>query len=443
MRHLLVGFLGFVCAANAGFTAPLTFDGPQAFSLPRVELGSADLAKFNYGRGLFHHAWSVQVHADGAQSGLGPIYNATSCAACHVRDGRGRPPEPGGDATSFVLKLSVGHEVVDGVSMLRPDPVYGGQLQDHSIAGLPPEGRISVRYDTHKVVMADGDVVWLRQPQFDIADPGYGDLSTALRAGGRVAPPLIGLGLLEAIPMAEILAFADPDDVNNDGISGRASWVHQADMTTPVLGRFGWKASTMSVRQQSDMAAAIDMGLSSPLMDRYAGDCTARQVVCLNASLKKPQGKDFELDENEAALLAFYTANLAVPPRRDAGRDDVVAGGQVFAEIGCAACHIAAPLGGEAIIPYTDLLLHDMGPGLADEIFVGVATGAEWRTPPLWGIGLTKQVSGHTQFLHDGRARNLMEAIVWHGGEAQSARDRFVALSSLAQENLLVFLNSL
>jgi CxxC motif-containing protein (DUF1111 family) len=270
----------------------------------------------------------------------------------------------------------------------------------------------------------------------------------------RVAPPMIGLGLLEAVAEDDILARADPDDANRDGISGRPNRVWSAEHGQVMLGRFGWKAGEPTLNQQSSHAMAGDVGVGNPIAPAAWGDCTPAQEPCRAA----PNGNSAQYDGLEAPQVVmdqilFYARNLAVPARRSVDNPTVLRGKRLFYASGCIACHVpklatrrdweARALAGQLIWPYTDLLLHDMGPALADHRPEGVADGQEWRTPPLWGIGLTEGVNGHTYFLHDGRARNLTEAILWHGGEAQAARDAFAALSKGDRDAVLAFLDSL
>jgi len=264
---------------------------------------------------------------------------------------------------------------------------------------------------------------------------------------------MIGLGLLEAIPEAAILANADPDDRAVDGISGRPNRVWSIETERLALGRFGWKAGNPTVLQQSVKAAAGDMGLGSKLVPISTGDCTANQSTCLRAphgGTSTDPGHEFKWQLME--LMVFYARNLGVPRRREADHPEVLRGKALFHNVGCAACHspsfktgtsVDPNLSEQVIWPYTNLLLHDMGEGLADNRPEGKANGREWRTAPLWGIGLTQTVTGHTFFLHDGRARNLTEAILWHGGEAEAARDAFAELSKADRKALLRFVNSL
>jgi CxxC motif-containing protein (DUF1111 family) len=261
-----------------------------------------------------------------------------------------------------------------------------------------------------------------------------------------VAPAVFGVGLLEAVPEAHILAAADPDDTDGDGISGRPNQVADVVNGGTSLGRFGWKANVPSVEQQNAGAFHGDIGITSALFPDE--NCPPEQVACGSAL----SGGVPELDAAKLDRVTFYTRTLAVPARRDVGQPVTTEGQELFASLGCASCHLPelrtgesdiAALSNQVIHPYTDLLLHDMGPGLADGRPDGEASGSEWRTAPLWGIGLVDTVNGHTRFLHDGRARNLSEAILWHGGEAQASADAFRASPARARDALIAFLESL
>lgn len=417
----------------------------NAFSQPAENLGFDERERFNLGNALFRKLWVSSPSSTLASDGLGPLFNARACQNCHVRDGRGHPPEGGDDITSLVIRLA---------TAAHPDPVYGGQIQDRSVPGLPAEGTIGVHYSEQPFVLPDGTIHSLRHPSYDLKDLQYGPLHADTTLSPRVAPPMIGLGLIEAIHPADIAAHADPDDRDGDGISGRISMVRDPLSGKVTLGRFGWKASQPSIKTQNAAAFSTDIGISTPLRPAPAGDCTDRQPSCLT----RPHGVQDYLGPTEAPdpildLVTFYTAHLAVPRRRNVGNREVMRGKSLFYDIGCTDCHRPkfvtrrdtndASQAFQLIWPYSDFLLHDMGPSLADGQLEGSANGREWRTPPLWGIGLTKTVSGHTFFLHDGRARNLTEAILWHGGEAEQSRDRFASLSANDREALIAFLNSL
>jgi CxxC motif-containing protein (DUF1111 family) len=335
-----------------------------------------------------------------------------------------------------------------------PEPTYGGQLQNRSIQGHKAEGQIRIEYKEIPVKLAGGETVHLRKPTYSITNLGYGPLAPGTMISPRVAPPMIGLGLLEAIPEKEILANVDTDDANKDGISCKPNWVWSHEHDKVMLGRFGWKAGVPTINQQTAEAASGDIGLSTTMIRTPSGDCTDKQQDCLNApNGNSPKYQDAELGDELFRLVAFYSHNLAVPPRRNPSNPEVLKGKELFYSIGCASCHKPKFVTGEVpdqphlshqlIWPYTDLLLHDMGEGLADDRPEGEASGTEWRTAPLWGIGLTETVNSHTLFLHDGRARNVTEAILWHGGEGQASRDKFANLSKEDRERLVAFVNSL
>ena len=438
-----------------GGQATVNEAGPNAFSLPSANLPPSRKVDFSVGNSFFRNPWVIAPSSTTARDGLGPLFNTNACQNCHIKDGRGHPPlADDGSAVSMLVRLSVPAEPGQEALLQRlgsiPEPVYGGQLQDMAIPGHAPEGRVRIRYQAETVTLADGSRVELRKPQLEISDLGYGPMRADTLLSARVAPPMIGLGLLEAIPEAALLRREDPQDRDGDGISGRANRVWDSALNASALGRFGWKAGQPGLNQQNAAAFAGDMGLSSTL--HAADDCSAAQAGCRQA----PNGNDdngAEVSDRILASVLFYSRNLAVPARRNLHAPEVQRGAVLFEQAGCAACHTpqhttsaqaAEPeLAAQAITPYTDLLLHDMGEGLADHRPEFLADGREWRTPPLWGIGLTQAVSGHTFFLHDGRARNLLEAILWHGGEGQRARDAVANMARAEREALLQFLNSL
>lgn len=433
----------------------------DAYSQPSANMSFEREMDFKIGNGFFRKVWVSAPSSTQASDGLGPLYNARACQNCHLKDGRGAPPAanyPDDTAVTLFLRLSIPPqtdaeraELAAGRRDVIPEPTYGGQLQNFSVQGLPAEGQMHIDYTEQPVTLADGTVVSLRLPRYSVTHLAYGPLHPETLLSPRIAPPMIGLGLLEAIPEDAILAHADPDDTDKDGISGRPNRVWSMARQQLLLGRFGWKAGQPSVLEQSAGAFNGDMGISTPLLTANSGDCTAVQVDCLHA----PHGGDpaLEVSQKVLDLVDFYSRNLAVPARRKLDDPTVLHGKRVFYESGCTGCHTPKFVtrrdaerpeqSFQLIWPYSDLLLHDMGEGLADHRPEAQADGREWRTPPLWGIGLTETVSGHTHFLHDGRARNLLEAILWHGGEAEAARQRVVALNRADREALLAFLNSL
>ncbi|WP_299656232.1 di-heme oxidoredictase family protein [uncultured Tateyamaria sp.] len=432
----------------------------NAFSQPSGNISFEDELTFKVGNGLFRKLWVSSPSSTLASDGLGPLYNARSCQRCHLKDGRGHPPDGQEDnAISMFLRVSIpggpddGIDEIEGYLATLPDPTYGTQLQDFSLAGHPAEYSLQIDYEEVEVALSEGETAVLRQPTYTAANLGYGPLHPDAMLSPRVAPQMIGLGLLEAIPASDILALADPDDADGDGISGRPNIVWSLEYTQPMLGRFGLKAGAPTVRHQSAGAFAGDIGISNPLFPAAWGECTELQSGCRDAPHGDDDERGFEIGDEGLDLVTFYSRNLGVPARRNVNDPQVLLGKAVFHTTGCASCHQPAFVthrlqdqpeqSFQLIWPYTDMLLHDMGPGLADNRPEARATGAEWRTPPLWGIGLTQQVSGHTYFLHDGRARSLLEAILWHGGEAQAQRDAVVKMPRADRDALIKFLESL
>jgi CxxC motif-containing protein (DUF1111 family) len=428
------------------------------FSQFSANLSFEQQDEFNLGNGFFTKVWVAAPASTQGSDGLGPLFNARACQNCHLKDGRGHPPVAGEEGVSMFFRLSVPAKtdaekalIASGEQNVIAEPTYGTQLQNFAVTGLRAEGRMRIDYADLPVTLGDGEVVTLRQPNYSVADLSYGPLAPDVEMSPRVAPPMIGLGLVEAIPAEDILANLRSD---GDGISGRANWAKALEAGQVALGRFGWKAGAPSIRTQSAEAFAGDLGISTPLVNKPYGDCTAAQADCLGM----PTGEQASLGVSEAPdpimdLVTFYSQNLAVPARRDVDDPAVLRGKEAFYKSGCIGCHVPKFVTSREAInkgqrfqliwPYSDFLLHDMGEGLADNRPEGQATGSEWRTAPLWGVGLTEAVSGHTLFLHDGRARNLTEAILWHGGEAQKSRDAFAKLSKSTREDLLAFVGSL
>lgn len=433
----------------------------DAFSHFTATISFEDEQNFKLGNALFRKLWVSSPATTQASDGLGPLFNARACQSCHLKDGRGHPPEGDTDATSMFLRLARPADVTDeernsGAFFVGslPDPTYGGQLQDLAVPGLLAEGNMVISYTERAFVLGDGSVVNLREPVYSVADLAYGPLHRDTTLSPRIAPPMIGMGLIEAIEAADIRAGADPHDVDQDGVSGRVALARDKSTGQTLTGRFGWKAENATVRQQSASAFAGDIGISSPDEPRHFGDCTQNQSECWSYTT----GVQARLGDTEAPdpvlnLVTFYSENLAVPARRQVEDGQVLKGKVLFYSAGCVSCHTPKFVTSrnakhpshafQLIWPYSDFLLHDMGEGLADGQPVGVANGREWRTPPLWGVGLTETVNGHTFFLHDGRARNLTEAVLWHGGEAEAARDTFAEMEKTDRDALIAFLESL
>lgn len=423
----------------------------DAYSLPQANLPMTKRLDFSVGNSFFRNPWVEAPASTSARDGLGPLFNTNSCQGCHVKDGRGHPPTEDASSVSLFLRLSVPADPETDADILRihglkPSPVYGTQLQTASIPGVKPEADLTVTWTPVNRTLADGTVVELRKPEFHIENPNYGPLPEDLLTSPRIAPQMIGVGLLEAIPLADLEALADPDDSNGDGISGKLNQVWNLTTEKTVPGRFGWKAGEPTVEQQSMGAFAGDMGLTSTL--KPATDCTQDQQCDRYATGGIP-----EVPDKIANFVTFYAKSLAVPARRDMDKPSVQRGAKLFNEIGCAGCHTPRfktgkspnrpDLSDQLIWPYTDLLLHDMGPALADGRSEFLANGREWRTAPLWGGGLVQVVNPQAGFLHDGRARTHEEAILWHGGEAKPAAERYSHMIAADRQALLDFLNSL
>ncbi len=441
-------------------TSKKIFNG-DAFSQFPPNLSFEEEQRAKVGNGIFKKIWVSSPASTRASDGLGPLFNARACQHCHLKDGRGQPPAAGDRAVSMFLRLSVPPRseseraaLEAGETGVIPEPTYGGQLQNFAVPGQGAEGEMVIAYEEIPVVLNGGETVTLRKPSYSIEGLAYGPLDPKTLLSPRVANQMIGLGLLEAIHEGDLLALADPEDADGDGISGRPNWVRDEETGQAALGRFGWKAGNPTVRQQSAHAFTGDIGISTTLTPAHWGECTVQQAACRSA----PDGVQTALGEVEAPdnvldLVTFYARNLAVPARRELDDTDVLAGKALFYGAGCASCHQpkfvtrrdAEPkaLAFQLIWPYSDLLLHDMGEGLADNRPEWRANGREWRTAPLWGIGLTETVNGHTKFLHDGRARNLLEAILWHGGEAAEAQHKVIDMTPGEREALLAFVGSL
>ncbi|HVZ39583.1 MAG TPA: di-heme oxidoredictase family protein [Candidatus Kapabacteria bacterium] len=421
----------------SGGTATIMDASSDAFSQPAPNLTADHLAFHKDGDAAFE---AFFVSSGPVQWGLGPVYNNTSCRGCHVADGRGTPPEPGEQLASMLFRVSIPSSEPN--SAPNPVPGFGGQLQQRSIAGVAPEGSVQISYAERPGQFADGTPYSLRVPTYVITNT-YIPLPPNVMLSPRVAPVVFGLGLLEAVPESTILSFADENDANGDGISGRPNYVTDVIKGGRSLGRFGHKANTPSLLQQSAGAYNQDMGITSYLFPEES--CYGQPQVA------KSTGK-VEVDSVTLNAAAFYCQTLGVPARRNVNDPTVLQGEQVFKDAKCASCHIPsmrtsshpiAELSNQLIHPYTDLLIHDMGQDLADGRPDFYASGSEWRTAPLWGIGLTALASGHTNFLHDGRARNLIEAIMWHGGEAQQSREYVRQLDKSKRDALVKFLESL
>lgn len=401
-------------------------------------LSTAQNLDFFVGNSFFNQNWVEAPSSTTARDGLGPLFNTKSCAGCHFRDGRGAPLS--GEGMLFRLSINDNGQFI-------PEPIYGGQFQDNSISTVESEGTIQISYQEITGQFEDGETYSLRAPTYSVTNLNYGPIDPNVLISPRVGNQMVGLGLLELIPEADILANADEFDADGDGISGRPNYVWDPTFNATVLGRFGWKSNTGSLPTQVAAAFNGDIGIKTSLF-------TSENHTSAQSGLDGlPDGGTVEIPDDDLAKVVLYCRTLAVPARRDIDNYDVWQGQQLFEGIGCASCHTTSfttgntgdiePLKNVVIRPYSDMLIHDMGPELADNRPDGQASGNEWRTQPLWGLGLIQTVNGHSFLLHDGRARNIQEAILWHGGEGEASRNAFKALNKKERENLLKFLESL
>lgn len=418
--------------------------GVNAFGIQASNLKGDNALFFFTGNSLFNQNWVTAPASTTARDGLGPFFNARACSTCHFRDGRGRAPEIVGEINhGLLLRLSTPGISANGSS--NPDPIYGGQLQDQSIQNTVTEGTFDVSYIPQIINYPSGEIITLRKPIYTIKNLAYGNLAADALISPRVAQQMPGLGLLEAIPESTILEYADENDSDNDGISGKPNYVWNIEANKAILGRFGWKANQPTIKQQVAGAFAGDLGITSTL---FPNENCPDGVDCSQFT----NGGIPEIPDEKLSRVTLYSSTLGVPARRNHDDQEILEGKELFNAISCATCHIPKmktgshtipALENQTIRPYTDLLLHDMGDGLADNAPDFKATGNEWRTPPLWGIGLIETVNGHTNLLHDGRARNIEEAVLWHSGEAEKSKLSFVNLSSIERKKVLAFIKSL
>lgn len=410
--------------------APL---GPDAYQQPISELFPNEYSGFVEGAVLFQRGWVEGTATPSTRyTGLGPLFIHRSCEACHVRNGRGDAPAEGADdLRSVLIRISVpGRDAHGGP---KPHEIYGDQLQTDAATGYAPEARVRLHWHETPVTLTDGTVVKLRRPEIIIRDPKYGPLPANLQTSARISPSVYGLGLLEQVPIPTLEAIAREEKA--DGVKGRLNMVWSVEFKKTMPGRFGFKANQPDLNQQIAAALAGDMGVTSR---RYPlQDCPPHSTGCVKA------GDWPEMHEPDFIAVWRYVEMLAAPPRRPMN-PAAARGEKLFREIGCAACHRESlPLPNGVIQPYTDLLLHDMGEGLADGRPDFLAGERDWRTTPLWGIGAARAVNANATYLHDGRARTLTEAILWHGGESQTARDRFAKLPRDLRDALMSFLETL
>jgi CxxC motif-containing protein (DUF1111 family) len=422
----------------SGGLATVFDETSKAFSHAIDGMKSSDEHVHELGDGAFEQTF-VTAPAP-VNSGLGPVFNNVSCVSCHHNDGKGTPTL-GFTTSSMLLRISIPGTDAHGGPVAAPG--FGLQLQDQSIFGKQPEVHININYADKSVTYPDGSAVVLRNPVYTITD-SYMPLPAGYMLSARMAPPVFGAGLLENIPENTILSFADENDKNGDGISGKANYVYNPYTQKTELGRFGLKANNPNILLQVAGAYNQDMGISNYVF---------KDESSKGQSQTDGLADDPELPDSLLNAVVFYVRTLAVPARRNITDADVKSGEQIFNQINCSGCHkpivqtgndVNLPyLSNQRIHPYTDLLLHDMGDDLADNRPDFHATGKEWRTAPLWGIGLFQKTNGIPYYLHDGRARTIEEAILWHGGEAEQSKQQFMQLNKTDRDKLIRFLNSL
>ncbi|HEY0201463.1 MAG TPA: di-heme oxidoredictase family protein [Burkholderiaceae bacterium] len=480
-RTVLLGLLAVALivlgvVAWHSFIAPLSGYGDQPHDLDVVRkadpraLSGGDLTTFHPGFRPFSQAaynlpWKLQAEFDTGDAlfdanfkpgptidparvrgGLGPMFNQSSCSGCHFRDGSASPPASPGEAMNgMFLRISV----PDGLGGWKPMDGYNTQIHDQAVNGVPPEGKGRVTYTEQPGRYPDGSVYSLRRPHYQLENSRFGPVPADAVVEARVAPRNFGGGLLEAIPENAILEVARQQAASGTGVHGRPNRVVDVVTGKTVLGRFAWKANNPTVIQQAADAFSNDMGLTTKLFPQQ--NCPVGQAACLTEAAR--QSSDVhEVNDAELDAMSTYLRLLAVPARRAVNDPNALRGEQLFHQVQCMQCHVDTFRTGDShpvrrlrdqiIHPYTDLLLHDMGEGLSGRPD-HLAGPRDWRTAPLWGVGLTEKVNRHTNFLHDGRARNLEEAVLWHGGEAEGARQRFMQLSAEDRRLLLYFLGTL
>ncbi len=435
-------FLGNQTAATplAGGETTVFNRASSAYEQPSAGLSEENFQRHGEGDIAFEAVFVTPPAT--INSGLGPLFNNASCVGCHIRNGRGLPEK--GQLLVRVSQNGVPPsneefsekdyyaEAIAPAENATPVPGLGTQIQEQGVYGHPPEGKVEIAWQEQTGKYGDETTYSLRTPEANIIQSNGKPLPASVMTSLRIPPPVFGLGLLEAVEDKTILANSDPEDKNGDGISGHPNQVWDIEKESLVLGRFGWKANQPNLIQQTASAYVNDMGVTNPLF-------------------REPDGSE-DIDRKTLEVAAFYVQTLAVPARTLLKDSKVKRGEELFAQAKCSSCHVSELSTGDYFIPelahqkihpYTDMLLHDMGAGLADGRPDFQATGTEWRTPPLWGIGLTQTVLPYSTYLHDGRARTLEEAILWHGGEAEVAKEAFVNMSSSDRSALLRFLQSL
>ena len=460
-KYTLLGLICWLCACTDPSTVPqfsvselrpggeatLKRVNTRTFIHPSGNLSIDDELEFWDGLSFFRDPWVASPAITADRDGLGPLYNARSCKACHSRGGRGRLVGEGvSSPMALLFRLGQGQQ--------QPDPIYGSQLQTFSVLTpthapqLQPEGQVELQYEFIDGQFADGTRYQLRKPRYRLVNLSAGALDSATQISPRYAPAIYGMGLLDAINVKDLLTLEDEFDSNKDGISGRYNRVPDVLTGEIQIGRFGFKGLHPSLNQQIASAFVNDIGITNPYFRKET--CQSTQQACL-AEAKRVKGEvKPEIPTKLLQTTEFMGAQVAVQPTRNLKSEQAQRGRSLFYQLGCNTCHQPSfktsddypvpELAGQVIWPYTDLALHDMGEGLADGKQEYAATGREWRTAPLWGVGLQQRIQGYQAFLHDGRARTINEAILWHGGEAKGAQTKYLDLATEERQALLFFL---
>ncbi|WP_042148035.1 MULTISPECIES: di-heme oxidoredictase family protein [unclassified Pseudoalteromonas] len=426
----------------------------RTFIHPSGNLSLDDELDFWDGFSFFRDPWIAAPAVTEDRDGLGPLFNARSCKACHARGGRGREPVEG-VSKPMALLIRLGAKI-DGAKV---DENYGGQLQPFAIrlshkalsTVIEPEAEIKLKYEFINGTYADGSSYQLRKPSYELVNLNYGKLEESTVLSPRYAPAIYGMGLLDAIKEEDLLALEDIADSNNDGISAKYNLVPDVLTQKVAVGRFGFKALHPSLAQQTAGAFVNDIGITNPFFQ--SDTCSHIQIGCRQRSLLGGHDKQQEIPEKLHDLTVYMGQHVAVQPTRSLKSKQAQLGREIFYQLNCHSCHQPSfktdesypvkELAGQKIWPYTDLALHDMGEGLSDGKAEFKATGSEWRTAPLWGLGLQKHIQGYQAFLHDGRARTLEEAILWHGGEAKSSQQAFIKLDKSQRDAVIFFLKQI
>ncbi len=425
----------------------LSNDKNKSLLLKQIDnLNDEEYDKFILGRSFFTIPWVEAPSATTARDGLGPLFNANTCISCHPANGRGTLFNKDGlESRSLIARLSMNaNDSKENNELLKykgfiPSSIYGSQLSINANHGIDFEGKIKIDFFEVEISFPDGEKQILLKPNYSLENLNYGELKKETIISYRLAPTLNGIGLIELISNEDILKNVDEQDINNDGISGRANYVYSNLTKKEELGKYTWKASVAFLKEQVAGAAFNDMGISTSIFPNE--NCTSVQKDCNDA----PKAKDsIDLPDDRLDAITYYLKNIKTYTPKIT--KEYKEGLEIFEQISCSKCHITSfdTKKGFKVYPYSDFLLHDMGNELSDGRTEFKASANEWRTAPLWGLSLHEKINNEKpRLLHDGRARSFQEAILWHGGEASGAKENYMNLSKDKREKLLKFLEEL